>query len=143
MRVVSKNTNELKTSAISYLSPSARCAPVNGLAGCYVSSIGKPREYFDLTGFAFDAEILYLAKRFGYRVSELPVPWSDSIPSRVHAVWHSLQMLKELMKIRLLGATGAYESVRAKKRFTPESRKITKFLDLPFQNRLGHPSMPP
>ena len=26
------------------------CAPVNGLAGCYVSTIGKPREYFDLTG---------------------------------------------------------------------------------------------
>ena len=47
--VVSKNTNELKTSATSYLSPSARCAPVNGLAGCYVSSIGKPHEYFDLT----------------------------------------------------------------------------------------------
>ena len=51
MPVVSKNTNELKTSATSYLSPSARCAPVNGLAGCYVSSIGKPHEYFDLTCF--------------------------------------------------------------------------------------------
>ena len=36
--------------ATSYLSPSARCAPVNGLAGCYVSTIGKPHEYFDLTG---------------------------------------------------------------------------------------------
>ena len=24
--------------------------PVNGLAGCYVSTIGKPHEYFDLTG---------------------------------------------------------------------------------------------
>ena len=47
--LVSKNTNELKTSATSYLSPSARCAPVNGLAGCYVSTIGKPHEYFDLT----------------------------------------------------------------------------------------------
>ena len=23
---------------------------MNGLAGCYVSSIGKPHEYFDLTG---------------------------------------------------------------------------------------------
>ena len=33
--------------ATSYLSPSARCAPVNGLAGCYVSTIGKPHEYFD------------------------------------------------------------------------------------------------
>ena len=29
---------------------SARCTPVNGLAGCYVSTIGKPHEYFDLTG---------------------------------------------------------------------------------------------
>ena len=36
--------------ATSCLSPSARCAPVNGLAGCYVSTIGKPHEYFDLTG---------------------------------------------------------------------------------------------
>ena len=27
-----------------------QCAPVNGLAGCYVSTIGKPHEYFDLTG---------------------------------------------------------------------------------------------
>ena len=35
--------------ANSYLSPSARCAPVNGLAGCYVSTIGKPHEYFDQT----------------------------------------------------------------------------------------------
>ena len=37
--------------ATSYLSPSARYAPVNGLAGCYVSTIGKPHEYFDLTGW--------------------------------------------------------------------------------------------
>ena len=35
--------------ATSYLSPSARYAPVNGLAGYYVSTIGKPHEYFDLT----------------------------------------------------------------------------------------------
>ena len=35
--------------ATSYLSPSARCAPGNGLADCYVSTIGKPHEYFDLT----------------------------------------------------------------------------------------------
>ena len=73
-------------------------------------------------GFAFDAEILYLAKRFGYCVAELPVTWSDSVPSQVHAVRHSLQMLKDLMRIRLLGVTGAYESARAKKKITTESR---------------------
>ena len=35
--------------ATSYLSPSTRCAPVNGLAGRSVSTTGKPHEYFDLT----------------------------------------------------------------------------------------------
>ena len=44
-----KTQTNSRTSATSYLSPSARCAPVNGLAGCYVSNIGKPHEYFDLT----------------------------------------------------------------------------------------------
>ena len=36
--------------ATSYLSLSARYAPVNGSAAYYVSTIGKPHEYFDLTG---------------------------------------------------------------------------------------------
>ena len=53
-----------------------------------------------IDGFAFDAEILFLATRFGYRVGELPVPWFNSLPSRVHAVWHSTQMLKDLLRIR-------------------------------------------
>ena len=48
--------------ATSYLSPSARCAPVNGLAGCYVSTIGKPREYFDLTAYrCFRNQVLVAA----------------------------------------------------------------------------------
>ena len=72
-----------------------------------------------IDGFAFDAEILYLAKRFGYRVAELPVPWFDSVPSRVHAVWHSAQMLKDLLKIRVLDRAGAYESPQ-------KSRSITE-----------------
>lgn len=61
-------------------------------------------------GFAFDAEILFLAKRLGYRVGELPVPWFDSVPSRVHAIWHSAQMLKDMLRIRLFAATGAYDA---------------------------------
>ena len=66
-----------------------------------------------INGFAFDAEILFLAKRFGYRVGEQPVPWFDSVPSRVHAVWHSAQMLKDLARIRLFDLTGTYESAKA------------------------------
>ena len=46
----------------------------------------------------------------GYRVGELPVPWFNSLPSRVHAIWHSLQMLKDLLRIRVYDLTGAYSS---------------------------------
>ena len=38
--------------ATSYLSPSARCASVNGLAGCYVSSIGLAGCYVSSIGFS-------------------------------------------------------------------------------------------
>ena len=71
-----------------------------------------------IDGFAFDAEILFLAGRFGYRVGELPVSWFDSVPSRVHALWHSGQMLKDLFRIRLFDLTGAYESAKAEPSIT-------------------------
>ena len=69
-----------------------------------------------IDGFAFDAEILFLAKRFGYRVGELPVPWFNSLPSRVHPLWHSAQMLRDLARIRFLAATDAYEPNRGEAR---------------------------
>ena len=62
-----------------------------------------------IDGFAFDAEILYLAGRLGYRVAELPVTWLDSGPSRVHPIWHSLEMLRDLLRIRRSAAFGRYE----------------------------------
>ena len=65
-----------------------------------------------IDGFAFDAEILFLAKRFGYRIGELPVPWFNSLPSRVHLLWHSAQMLRDLVRIRFFAATDAYEPNR-------------------------------
>jgi len=79
--------------------------------------LGEPREFGDLgdgahpDGFAFDAEILFLATRLGYRIGELPVPWFDSLPSRVDAIRHSVQMLKDVLRVRLLAASGAYETV--------------------------------
>jgi dolichyl-phosphate beta-glucosyltransferase len=51
-------------------------------------------------GFAFDVEILLLARKLGYRVAEVPVVWCDSRPSRVRLVRSSWGMLKELWRIR-------------------------------------------
>ena len=51
--------------------------------------------------FAYDVEILALAKKRNYRVSEVPVRWLNSSASKVHPVFDSFQMLFDLVKIRL------------------------------------------
>jgi dolichyl-phosphate beta-glucosyltransferase len=51
--------------------------------------------------FAYDVEILVLARAGGYRVLELPVKWINSPGSKVNPVSDSFQMLFDLCKIRL------------------------------------------
>jgi dolichyl-phosphate beta-glucosyltransferase len=51
--------------------------------------------------FACDVEILALAKKSGYRVAEVPIRWTDCSGSKVRPVRDSLQMLKDLVRIRL------------------------------------------
>jgi dolichyl-phosphate beta-glucosyltransferase len=51
-------------------------------------------------GFAYDVEILWLARRAGYRLCEVPVRWINSTTSRVDPVRHSGQMLRDLLRIR-------------------------------------------
>lgn len=55
-----------------------------------------------VNGFAFDAEILYLARRWGMRVVELPVQWSYGEMSTVR-LHHGPQTLAEIARIRLRG----------------------------------------
>ena len=51
--------------------------------------------------FAYDVEILALAKRNGFRVAEVPIRWTDCAGSKVRPVQDSLQMLGDLVRIRL------------------------------------------
>jgi dolichyl-phosphate beta-glucosyltransferase len=52
-------------------------------------------------GFAYDVEVLYLARRSGWEVSEVPVRWINSTTSRVQAVRHSREMLMDVLRLRL------------------------------------------
>ena len=64
------------------------------------------REIFSsmkLTGnVAFDVEVLYRARRSGYRIAEVPVRWQDSIPSRISPVRDSAIALGDILRIRFL-----------------------------------------
>ena len=50
--------------------------------------------------FAYDVEILALAKKKGFGIKEVPIRWINSVESRVDPVKDSLQMLADLVKIR-------------------------------------------
>jgi len=51
---------------------------------------------------AFDVEVLYRARKRGYRIAEVPVRWFDSIPSRISPLRHSAEALVDIAKIRFL-----------------------------------------
>lgn len=51
-------------------------------------------------GFAFDVEALALARRFGYKIAQIPVAWVNSPESRVGLVRSSVGMFIELLKIK-------------------------------------------
>ena len=50
--------------------------------------------------FAYDVEILALAKKNGYRVREVPITWVNSPQSKVNPLTDSVQMFFDLLKIR-------------------------------------------
>jgi len=72
---------------------------------------GAAKELFRhqlLPGFAFDVEVLFLARRLGYRVKEVPVVWINSPRSSVRPLVDSIRMLRDLLKIRLCALAGRY-----------------------------------
>lgn len=59
--------------------------------------------------FGFDVEMLYLARRLGYRVREIPVVWRNSPQTRVHALRDSASMIWDLLCIRWNQLSGRYD----------------------------------
>lgn len=61
-----------------------------------------------IVGWGFDVEVLALAKRFGYRLKEMPVHWvNDAIGSTVHFS-AGPKFLMDVMEIRWFLWTGKY-----------------------------------
>ena len=63
-----------------------------------------------LTGMSFDAEVLYIARKFGYTIREIPIDWYFDPDSRVRLVGDSMRMGLDLISIRLKAARGDYDA---------------------------------
>jgi len=64
-----------------------------------------------IRGFCFDAEVLYIAKKKGYEIKEVPVTWVNRQDSRVTLVRGALGMLLDIFRIKVNGMIGRYETV--------------------------------
>jgi len=62
-----------------------------------------------LPGFSFDVEVLFLARRLGLAIEEIPVRWRNSPTSRVHPVRDSFRMLRDLLRVRWYQWQGRYD----------------------------------
>jgi len=62
-----------------------------------------------IDGWAFDVEILHIARRRGYRIVEVPIHWYYGEGSRVSPIRDSINMLIEVLRIRRTGRSGLYD----------------------------------
>jgi len=62
-----------------------------------------------INGWAFDVEILFLAKKFKYKIKEVGVEWHHVDHEKVTPTTQSFRMLKEVLKVRWNSITGKYD----------------------------------
>jgi dolichyl-phosphate beta-glucosyltransferase len=56
----------------------------------------------------FDVEVLFLARRRGFRIIEVPVEWTHVSGSKVSPVSDSLRMFADVVRVRLNAVLGRY-----------------------------------
>ena len=61
-----------------------------------------------LDGFAFDVELLYLARKLGLRTIEVPIEWHHSPESKVRLVRDAVRMARDILRVRWHYLLGHY-----------------------------------
>ncbi len=62
-----------------------------------------------IDGFGFDVEILYIARRRGFGILEVPVTWEYRSSSRVDPLRDTFRMVADIVRVRLNGLRGRYD----------------------------------
>jgi glycosyltransferase involved in cell wall biosynthesis len=60
---------------------------------------------------AYDVELLYLARRRGYRVAEVPVPWRYGTETKVNPLRDSWRNLMDVLRVRWFALRGMYQGL--------------------------------
>ncbi len=63
-----------------------------------------------LPGWSFDIEILFIARRHGYRVCEVPIDWYYRSESKVNAIADAPRMIRDIFRIHANARRGLYDA---------------------------------
>ncbi|MEO8581150.1 MAG: dolichyl-phosphate beta-glucosyltransferase [Patescibacteria group bacterium] len=69
---------------------------------------GETQERKDAFMGAFDVEILFLARKWGLKLKEMPVEWRHVESDRVNPLKDSVRMFRDILRIRFAWAAGKY-----------------------------------
>ena len=61
-----------------------------------------------IVGFGFDVEVLFVARRLGYGIKEVPVTWEYAASSRVDPVKDTVRMFRDVLAVRWNDLRGLY-----------------------------------
>jgi len=70
---------------------------------------GKGKKVEGALVTAFDVELLFLAKKHGYKIKEIPIIWHHVSTSRVSPLKDSARMFRDVIKVRLNDLRGRYK----------------------------------
>ena len=77
-----------------------------------------------IDGFAFDVELLFLARRAGYSLREVGIEWHCRVESRV-SLWRGAAAFADILRVRWNGWRGRYDGVPSPAAHGPaESRPV-------------------
>lgn len=62
-----------------------------------------------IVGWSFDVEVIYIARRKGFRIVEMPIDWYFNPESKISVLSDSARMAFDLLKIRVNAAKGVYD----------------------------------
>lgn len=93
-------TNQIATRDISDITCGFKCFNRDAARTLFRLSV--------LDDWSFDAEVLFLAQKLGYRIKEVPVTWHDEPGTKVRIVKDAVNSLRGLFRIRANWMRGKY-----------------------------------
>ena len=63
-----------------------------------------------MLGWSFDIELLYIARRHGYRIVEIPIHWYHFSDSKVNALRDAVHMISDIFRIHANARRGVYDA---------------------------------